>query len=264
MHTIRHLDAAALDPLVNSLLSQLPNLDDDDDDENVVILEPQYSPSLNGSNVNKGPKYDPAVVYVLEFATSLVLRDESTVLAHGKILAQTLTGIIRNSPRAHNIVVSRVIYYLFSLLQASHEHSFLNVPVVLHSIAALDKTLLDKSASPVIRGLSQCVRSDSSSLKSEMINSPDFWVLLRTLLPNAEACAEVFEIMEFITSESPSNVTSDNYVPVVSLLNDIASAGNVGSVFEQKKDKLTKRGKAKKFTDRPYAFLSYLSSKTTY
>lgn len=249
----------ALDPLINSLLSQLPNLDDDDDDENVVILEPQYSPSLNGgSNANKGPIYDPAVVYVLEFATSLVLRDESTVTTHGKILAETLTGIIRNSPRAHSIVVSRVVYYLFSLLQASHEHSFLNVPVVLHSIATLDKGLLDKSASPVIKGLSKCAKGGSSSLKSEMINSPDFWALLRTLLPSPEACVEVFGIMEFITLESPSDVTSDNYVPVVSLLNDIASAGSVGSVFEQKQDKLTKRGKAKRLTDRPYVVLSYL------
>lgn len=256
--TIRHLDAAALDPLVNSLLLQVPNLDDDDDDENVVILEPQYSPSLNGSNsASKGPKYDPAVVYVLEFATSLVLRDELTIAAHGKILAQTLTGIIRNSSRAHNIVVSRVIYYLFSLLQASHEHSFLNVPVILHSIAVLDKGLLDKSASPVVKGLSKCAKSGPLSLKSEMINSPDFWVLLRTLLPNAEACVEVFGIMEFITLESPSNVTSDNYVPVVSLLNDIASAGSVGSVFEQKQDKLARRGKAKRLTDRPYVVPSY-------
>lgn len=247
-----------MDPLVNALLSQLPNLDDDDDDENVVILKSEYSSPTNGTHtVNKGPTYDPAVVYVLEFATSLVLRDESTVAAYGKILAETLTGIIRNSSRAHNIVVSRVVYYLFSLLQASHEHSFLNVPVVLHSIAALDKNLLDKSASPVIKGLSKCAKSGSSSLKREMINSPDFWVLLRTLLPNHEACADVFRVMEFITSESPSNVTSDNYVPVVSLLNDFASAGSVGSVFEQKQDKLAKRGKAKKLTDRPYVALSY-------
>lgn len=248
----RHLDATALDPLVTSLLAQLPNLDDDDDDEN-VILKPEYSSPTNGTHaVNKGPKYDPAVVYVLEFATSLVLRDESTVAVHGKVLAETLTGIIRNSSRAHSIVVSRAVYYLFSLLQTSHEHSFLNVPVVLHSIAALDKVLLDKAASLVIKGLSKCAKSGSSSLKSEMINSPDFWVLLRTLLPNGDACVEVFGVMEFITTESPGNVTSDNYVPVVSLLNDFATAGNVGSVFEQKQDKLAKRGKAKKFVDRPY------------
>ncbi|KAH8151300.1 uncharacterized protein LAJ45_04502 [Morchella importuna] len=249
---IMHLDAAALDPLVTSLLAQLPNIDDDDDDENVVVLKPDYNSPTNGTHtVNKGPKYDPAVVYVLEFATSLVLKDESTVATHGKVLADTLMGIIRNSTRVHSIIVSRVVYYLFSLLQASHEHSFLNVPVVLHSIAALDKTLLDKAASLVIKGLSKCAKSGSSSLKSEMINSPDFWVLFRALLPNVDACAEVFGVMEFITTESPGNVTSDNYVPVVSLLNDFASAGSVGSVFEQKQDKLARRGKAKKLVDRP-------------
>lgn len=130
------------------------------------------------------------------------------------------------------------------------EASFLNVPVLLHCIATLDKGLLAKSASPVIKGLSKCVKGASSSLKTEMVNSPDFWVLLRVLLPNSEASAEAFNVMKFITSEWPY-VTSDNYVPVVSLLNDFASAGSVGSVFEQKQDRLAKRGKPKKFSDRP-------------
>lgn len=249
----RQLDATNFGSLVTALLSQLPNFDEDEDDgTNIVIIKPDYPPqSPNGSNpVKKGPVYDPAVVYVLELATCLVLRDEETVAEHGKILAETLTSIVRNAGLTHQIVVSRVIYYLFSHLQASHDRSFLNVPVLLHSIATLDKGLLAKSASPVVKGLSKCVKSASSSLKTEMVNSPDFWVLLRILLPNADASAEAFSIMELITSEPPY-VTSDNYVPVVSLLNDFASAGSVGSIFEQKQDKLTKRGKAKKIVDRP-------------
>ncbi|CAZ85055.1 unnamed protein product [Tuber melanosporum] len=245
---IMQLDATNLGSLVTALLSQLPNLDEDEDDSaNIVIIKPDYpAQSPNGSNpVKKGPIYDPAVVYVLELATCLVLRDEETVAEHGKMLAETLTNIVRNAGLTHQIVLSRVIYYLFSLLQASHNRSFLNVPVLLHSIATLDKGLLAKSASPAVKGLSKCVKSASSSLKTEMVNSPDFWVLLRILLPNADASAEAFSVMELITSESPY-VTSDNYVPVVSLLNDFASAGSVGSIFEQKQDKLLKRGKAKK------------------
>ncbi|PWW79256.1 Sec7-domain-containing protein [Tuber magnatum] len=252
---IMQLDATSLGSLVTALISQLPNFDEDEDDStNIVIVKPDYPlQSPNGSNtVKKGPIYDPAVVYVLELATCLVLRDEETVAEHGKMLAETLTNIIRNAGLTHQIVVSRVIYYLFSLLQASHDRSFLNVPVLLHSIATLDKGLLAKSASPVVRGLSKCVKSASSSLKTEMVNSPDFWVLLRVLLPNADASAEAFSVMELITSESPY-VTSDNYSPVVSLLNDFASAGSVGSTFEQKQDKLPKRGKARKIIDRPDA-----------
>jgi brefeldin A-resistance guanine nucleotide exchange factor 1 len=71
-------------------------------------------------------------------------------------------------------------------------------------------------------------------------------------LPNSDASAGAFSVMRFITSEWPY-VTSDNYVPVVSLLNDFASAGSVGSAWEQRQDKMAKRGKSRRFLDSPDA-----------
>ncbi|KAL7276188.1 GDP/GTP exchange factor for ARF [Rhizina undulata] len=258
---IMKLDTTALGPVMEALISQLPDFDQDN--VNVVILTPEQTGPINGNGptINKGPTYDPAVVFVLELSTCLVLRDEATVAAHGKTLAETLMAIIRTAGSTHNIVISRAIYYLLSLLKASHDHSYLNVPVVLHSIAALDKALIDKSGQSIIKGISKCVKC-SSPLKSEMVNSPDFWILMRTLLSDKDAVAEVFTVMELIASESQGNVTSDNYVAVVSLLNDFATAGKIGSLYEQKQDKLVKRGgKTKKLTDRPDADIVVRGSK---
>jgi len=195
--------------------------------------------------MRKGPKYNPDLVYVLEFTTCLVLRDAETTVAHGKALAEALTGIVRNATRLHPLVVSRSIYYMFSLLEHSHEHSFLRAPLALHSVAALDKSLLDKSALSVIKSLSKCVKG-SSALRSEIINSPDLWVVLRGLLHNQEAVVDVFGILELIASESLTNVTADNYVAVVSLLNDFASEANIGATYEQKQDKLARKGKVQR------------------
>ncbi|KAI5846901.1 hypothetical protein BZA05DRAFT_376959 [Tricharina praecox] len=248
---IMELDSASLKPLIDSLLRQIPDLDDED--PGVVIVKPEHpsSPLLNGNPMWKGPKYDPALVYVLEFTTCLVLRDAETTLAHGKALAETLTAIVRNAARLHPLVVSRSIYYMFSLLEHSHEHSFLRAPLALHSVAALDRTLLDKSALPVAKSLSKCIKR-TSALRSEIINSPDLWVVLHGLLHNRDAVVDVFEILDVIISEPVTNVTADNYVAVVSLLNDFASEANIGAAYEQRQDKSARKGKLqKKSTDYP-------------
>jgi brefeldin A-resistance guanine nucleotide exchange factor 1 len=86
----------------------------------------------------------------------------------------------------------------------------------------------------------------SSALRSEIINSPDLWVVLRGLLHNQEAVVDVFGILELIASESLTNVTADNYVAVVSLLNDFASEANIGATYEQKQDKLARKGKVQR------------------
>jgi brefeldin A-resistance guanine nucleotide exchange factor 1 len=246
----RELDSASLQPLVDALLRQVPDLDNED--PNVVIVKPEYpsSPLLNGA-VRKSPTYNPALVYVLEFTTCLVLRDAKTTLAHGKALAEVLTGILRNSARLHPLVVSRSIYYMFSLLEHSHEHSFLRAPLALHSVAALDKSVLNESALLVIKSLSKCIKGPPA-LRREIINSPDLWVVLRGLLHNKEAVADVFEVLESIVAESSTSVTADNYVAVVTLLNEFASEATAGAAYEQKQDKLARKGKVqKKSTDYP-------------
>jgi len=126
----------------------------------------------------------------------------------------------------------------------------MRIPLLLHDIATLDKAIVDTCAEPIVKGVAGCLKS-SSSLKKEMVNSPDFWVLLRMLSSNEDIAIPVFEILESIATEDPTNVTADNYVSVVTLLNDFATAGSVGAVFEQAQDKIAKGGKAAKLTNRP-------------
>lgn len=253
--------------LVETLLAQLP-----EENTNMVILKPDPTniPPTVSPFIDRTARYDPAVVYVLELATCLVLRDKDTIRELGKELAEALQSIIRGAAFAHHIVVSRTIYYLLSLLRESHvsnnpahktnrntnilqEYTFLRTPVVLHIIATLERSALEKSAGSIVKGIMKCVKGPTS-LKNEMVISPDFWTLLRILLHINEASQEVFDITEVVTTDTPSNIRSDNYVAVVALLNDFASQGSVGSIYEQKQDRLHKKGgKVEKLKDRPDA-----------
>lgn len=235
----RNMPVASLKPLIRALLAQLP-----DDPSSIVISVKTEAdtPHVNGQKTSpKEHVYDPAVVYILELCTVLALRDEETVVALGADVAEALQNVMRHAASYHFIMISRTMFYLLHLLHASHEHDFLRVPVVLHTISSFKKDLLDKSAPLVLQGLVQCIK-EPGALRNEIMTSPDFWVVLRSLTGSAQSAPTVFEILEGVAVGSPPTIMADNYESAVSLLNDFASAGTVGSTVEQKQDTRARRG----------------------
>ena len=110
---------ASFKPLVQALLVELP-----DDPSSIVINvkseEDHLAPSNGQKSVSSGPVYDPSLVYILEFCTVLTLRDEETVATLGGGLAEALQSVIRLASSYHHVIVSRSIFYLLNLLQASY------------------------------------------------------------------------------------------------------------------------------------------------
>lgn len=114
--------------------------------------------------------------------------------------------------------------------------------MVFHTIAGFNRSIMSKSASLILSGISHCIQ-EAGPLHNEIVTSPDFWLILRTLSTDQQASEIVFDILEdVIARQSPPSVMADNYEPAISLLNDFASAGSVGSVLEQKLDRKSKRG----------------------
>src|ERR1700761_6964237 len=162
------LPLEALTSLVDSLLGQIP-----EDSSPRILVKTDVPSSRSIQSV-----YDPSLVFVLELATILVMRDAETVEALGKDLANALQSVIRNASNYHDVVISRVTYYLLSLLRASDEHDFIRVPVIIHSFSSFNQNLLHRSAIPLLQGIIDCMKYGSPSLRSEMSASPDFWAIL--------------------------------------------------------------------------------------
>ncbi|KAA8571032.1 hypothetical protein EYC84_000398 [Monilinia fructicola] len=237
---IVNMPVGSLRPLLQALISQLP-----DDPSSVVIsvkseVEPPSSPTNGINGTLSGPVYDPSMVYVLELCTVLATRDNETINAFGADVAEALQNVIRNSSSWHYVMVSRTIFYLLHLLHASYEQSYIRVPVVLHAISSFKKDLFEKSATLVLQGLTQCIK-EPGPLRNEIMTSPDFWAILKNLATSPSTSA-VFEILEGVAIGSPPTIMADNYESAVKLLNDFATAGSVGSTVEQKQDKRTRRG----------------------
>lgn len=242
----------ALRSLLFHLLSHVP----EDTSPRVIVVRPDLpAPTPARANGQKprssGPRatYNPQLVFVLELSTLLALRDAETVDVLAKDVADALQTVIRDAKNVHPSVISRTVYYLLSILRESAtEHDYIRAPLVLHTLASFPQELLESSALPLLRALSDCVNAPGTGLRSEIATSPDFWQILRSLASVPEASAAVFKIVEeLVTGEErrKGGVTADNYEHVVVLLNDFATAGSVGAQDEQRREVGSRDGKSR-------------------
>lgn len=228
---VSELPVQSLKALTSALLSHLPEADS----PRVIAVKPELPspPRTNGTkSSSEAPVYNPAVVYVLELATILALRDEETITGLGADVADALQTVIRDADRLHSVALSRTVFYLLSLLRASNDHGYIRAPVVLHSISSFRQDLLRQCAQPILKGVHGCI-SGPVQLRNEMASSPDFWSVLHILQPQAEAAALVFQISESVADGPNPAITPDNYEACVALLNAFATAGSVGARQEQ-------------------------------
>ncbi|KAJ9269863.1 hypothetical protein DTO212C5_4037 [Paecilomyces variotii] len=241
---MKTLPLSSLTALTDALLSELP-----DESPAVIVVKPERPTSSasrfsTGKPNTDGPIYNPNMVYILELATLLSLRDDETMQAIGENVAGSLRDIVRDSQNFHPLVISRVVSYLLSLLRVGYEQPFMRVPVVLHCMSSFDQDMLERCAVPIVKGLSRCIGS-STALRNVLTISPDFWSILQRLHQHDESAGLVFELLQTIVDSTPPTITADNFESAVALANDFATAGSVGAIEERQRDALARRSKVK-------------------
>jgi brefeldin A-resistance guanine nucleotide exchange factor 1 len=242
---ISQLPVESLRSLLASLLEYLP----EDGSPRVIVVKPEIpgaSPRTSGPRQKgKGPIYDPSLVFVLELATVLALRDDETVKELAKDVTDALGSVIRDAPKHHYVVIARAVYYLLSLLKASNDYDFIRAPVLLHTFSSFNDALLQECAQPILKGLTDCCKGPNA-LRSELAGSPDFWTILNRLAGVPDAAGDVFQLVEDLTTSSQPGITADNYEAAIALLNEFATAAQVGAREEQSHDQAARRGKVQK------------------
>lgn len=231
---VSELPVSTLKSLTMSLLSHLP----EQDSPRVIAVKPELPAPTplrgTGSKVrDEPPMYNPAVVYVLELATILALRDEETITTLGPDVAEALTSVTRDADRLHPVALSRTVFYLLSLLRASNDHGYIRAPVVLHAISSFPQHLLKQCALPILKGIYGCISGPQTELRNEMAASPDFWNIVHNLHHEVEAAGLVFQIVESVVDGPNAAITPDNYEACVALLNAFATSGSIGARAEQ-------------------------------
>ena len=114
----RSLPPVSISALTRALLNQLPQ----DSSPMVMVVKPEQG-SPNGNKTMTTSSYDPRVVYILELAAMLAIKDENSIASVGKDVAEALQNVIRGSATSHPVIVSRAVFYLLHLLNVSHVSS---------------------------------------------------------------------------------------------------------------------------------------------
>lgn len=119
------MPASSVRLLASALLSELP----EESSPIVIVVKPERPSSatakVNGHrNARGGPLYNPNILWTLELATILTLRDQETIEASGESLTASLQNVVRDAPNLHPLIVSRVVYYLLNLLRGSYVSIF--------------------------------------------------------------------------------------------------------------------------------------------
>ena len=109
------------------------------------------------------------------------------------------------------------------------------MPVLLHAISSLPTEALGKASELVLAGVAACIEQPGP-LRNEMMTSPDFWSILKTLARHPPSAASAFSILERGTTGSPPAIMAENYEAAVSLLNAFATAAHVPAPTEQNAD----------------------------
>ncbi|KAL8699180.1 MAG: hypothetical protein Q9224_001529 [Gallowayella concinna] len=254
-----HMPSRATKDLTLALLEQLPQ----DASPVVIVVKPErpaVPPKTNGQRqANRGPAYDPSLLYVLEMITVLAIRDDANFAAIGELVADAIQNVVRNAANIHSMVLSRAVFYLLLLLQKSadqvnlprvlnivlaltlyKDQSFVRAPVVLHMISSFSQPKLERSAPLVLKGLIICIK-ESGSLRNEIINTPDFWSTIERIHAIPAVSANVFDLLKAVVEDRAVAVTADNYEPVIGLLNSFANAGGAAAASQQQRESYGRR-----------------------
>ena len=181
---IKQLPSGAVKALVDALLSHVP----EDASPKIMVVKPDLpAPTPIRPNSAKaqsqrkvGVAYDPSLVFVLELSTILASRDSETAAECGRGVTSALQSVVSDPAHAHPVTLSRSVYYLLAMLRTSFDYDFIRTLVVLHTIAKFPEDQLHACAISIMAGLKLCL-SGPASLRNEIINSPDFWLILEPL-----------------------------------------------------------------------------------
>lgn len=273
-----NLPDESLESLVDALLEQIP---EDSGSEALITVKANNVPPTSPALAQKPASpiaYDPGLVYILELSTVMALRDEHSVRLLGKRVMNALHAILRDTSHHHAIIVARSTFYLFKLLQASYvsplrharskegeaqlesqEDDFIRVPILLHTVSSFPSDILRKTSKLVLQGIKLCI-DQPGPLRNEMMTSPDFWAILRTLSAVSQVAPVVFDILERGVNPPSTAIMADNYEAAIELLNEFASAARSTVIKEPKTDRRQPRKPASRPTSAKPEATKYVHS----
>ncbi|OLL26225.1 hypothetical protein NEOLI_002582 [Neolecta irregularis DAH-3] len=189
--------------------------------------------------------YDASLVMIFEFATCLVLRDEQSLEELGNPVVEMLEGVIKNANRAHCVMIERCFRYLMAIFEkAGKDLEQVSILDIFDHISNWEVELQVQLCSTVLPLLQKAL-----TINPRLAEHPSVFIILRNLLKHQSTVDVVFTLVKDIIANN--HVFQTTYVPLVELLDEITTMGEIGAKREQQLDTSPRRRKSGKVNDKP-------------
>lgn len=207
------------------------------------------------SNENK-VYYDSQLFMVTELSLSLILSQEKSSEWDNELIKIIEKHLANDN--FHETLKFRLLAYL--LLLFNHIGDVDEEPILkaLDDLVTIDKDTYDKSASELVDPLTNLI--DVSKHRQEILNSENYWKILRLIASNSKFTLQIFRFTEkLVKSSINENINQTNFMWLLGLLDEISAVGAIGGQWEHEYDTLIKSGKRVTNKENPHQEIVQLS-----
>ncbi|RLV89266.1 ARF guanine-nucleotide exchange factor [Spathaspora sp. JA1] len=173
--------------------------------------------------------YETEVLFLLEISVCFCL-----LLNEKNLIDNVLDKITNISSHISKKGKLRILAYTLLLMRYSEGSP--NLIETIKSVTTVDKELINKQGTQILQPLLSLVDDDSWCCKTLLVEE-EYWKALRTFASIQTYAQDIISFLEGIIKSS-NDITPENYVAILGLLDEVSSLGAMGSQFEQEHEHL--------------------------
>jgi brefeldin A-resistance guanine nucleotide exchange factor 1 len=246
---------------IGEFFTSISNLDDKNFVDVVDILISKV-PKLIGNSDSVIETFSPTALYFLEMAVRLAMRDSASVEMVGAKVQAALYVYIMKSDGLPDYFLSKIIFYILSLLKQANDEFVEDLDMILKSISQLDENFLRSSGPILLTTLLDL--ADGGWSEKHSICSPHYFYILSILAQNRQCSQEIYKFLTDIVRRAGSYINHDNIKGLIDILGQIASVNLEETKKLPPKERDIEVKKSQKALDTMFALGNLISERANF
>lgn len=174
--------------------------------------------------------YESEIMFLFEVAVCFAL-----IVNGQEVISDVISGILSHFKSSHLSKSGeiRLMTYYFLLVRQSNNVQEKDVQECIQELLKIEPKVLKNLGTSLVLPVLSLADNDSSY--RNLIHYQPFWDLLKDLGTEATNAQEVLAFVSSIVEKTPDEVTEDNFVTLLGLLDEFSSLGAIYSHYEQGK-----------------------------
>lgn len=176
--------------------------------------------------------YESEIMFLFEVAVCFAL-----IVNGQEVISNVISSILAHHKSSHLSKSGeiRLMTYYFLLVRQSNTMQEKEIQDCIQELLKIEPKVLKNLGTPLVLPLLSL--ADNDSTYRSLIHYQPFWDLLKDLGTEAPNAQDILAFVSSIVEKTPDNVTEDNFVTLLGILDEFSSMGAIYSHYEQGKVK---------------------------